>query len=78
MGDSQNVAWAIPIIFFVSSMILWCICCCASNGCKPPIYDSSPPLPPLPLPLPPPLPLLPLPLPPPPPLSPPLIEEDPV
>jgi len=36
----SEVAWAIPIIFFTCSMVLWCICCCVSAGCKPPIPDA--------------------------------------
>ena len=26
--DIQNIAWAIPLIFFGASICMWCICCC--------------------------------------------------
>ena len=28
MSDIQNIAWAIPLIFFGASICMWCICCC--------------------------------------------------
>jgi hypothetical protein len=33
----SEIVWAIPLIFFGCSMIMWCICCCVCTGCKPPV-----------------------------------------
>ena len=44
MSDIQNIAWAIPLIFFGVSIGLWCICCCVCcyKSPRPPDYTVSP------------------------------------